>query len=167
MKKTIDLGKYAYTTSNKKVNRITIDIQLTERNILSITGTVWNAKETDAETCGQCEETINKIIVSQASEPIKSLWNVIHYLWNNYHLNNLHAGTPEQKKLLKQNPNRSYDNDVEFLKQHDMLTVPAEQADPYRNKDSRLIGKPYTYGYSWLTYPIPEEVLAIVKAILT
>ena len=162
MKKTIDLGKYAYT-SNKKVNRITIDIKLTESNILSITGTIWNAKDTDAKTCGQCQDTINEVIASQGSESTKALWNVIYYLWNNYHLNNLHAGTPEQEKLL----NRSYDNDVEFLKQHDILTVPAEQADPYRKKDSKFIGEPYTYGYEWLTYPIPEEVLAIVKAILT
>ena len=165
MKKTIDLGKYAYT-SNKKVNKITIDMQLTESNIMSITGTVWNAKETDAETCGQCQDTINEVIASQGSESTKALWNVIYYLWNNYHLNNLHAGTPEQEKLLKQNPNRSYDNDVEFLKQHDMLTVPAEQADPYRKKDSKFIGEPYTYGYEWLTWPLPKEVVDIIKAIL-
>ena len=165
MKKTIDLGKYAYN-SNRKINRITIDIELREGNILSICGNILNATQTDFFVCGQCEDLINEVIASQGSESTKALWNVIYYLWNNYHLNNVHAGTPEQEKLLKRNPARSYNNDVEFLKQYNMLTVPAEQADPYRKKDSKFIGEPYTYGYEWLTWPLPKEVVDIIKAIL-
>jgi len=140
MKKTIDLGKYAYN-GNKKVNRITIDIELTENNILSIWGTLWDTKGLVIIDSGQYQNEINNIIEIQANESTKALWNVIYFLWEHYNLNDMHKGTPEQEKLLEQNPNRSYNNNIEFLKQHNMFVVPAEQADPYRKTDSMYLGE--------------------------
>ena len=165
MKKTIDFGKYAYT-NNKKVNRITIDIELREGNILSICGNILNDTQTDFFVCGQCEDLINEIIEKQASESMKSLWHIIYYLWKNYHLNDMHPGTPEQEKLLKQNPARSYNHDREFLKQYNMLEVPAEKADPYRKEGSKHIGEPYIYGNEWLVWPQPYEIINIINALL-
>ena len=85
-----------------------------EGNILSICGNILNATQTDFFVCGQCEDTINNIIEKQASESIKSLWHIIYYLWKNYHLNDMHPGTPEQEKLLEQNSDHSYNH--EFFK---------------------------------------------------
>ena len=165
MKKTIDLGKFAYS-SNRKINRITIDIELREGNILSICGNILNATQTDFFVCGQCEDTINNIIEKQASESIKSLWHIIYYLWKNYHLNDMHPGTPEQEKLLEQNSDHSYNHDHEFLKQYNMLEVPAEKADPYRKEGSKHIGEPYIYGNEWLVWPLPYEIINIINALL-
>ena len=170
MEKRISLGKYAYD-SNRKVNEIEIDIEITDTRI-GFTGIVWNANKTHFTVFGQCQDSINKLVEQQGNETQKVLWYIIHYIWTSYHHSDLHNGTPEQEKILKEhytNDDRKYYNfcaECETLKRYGVYEVPAEQADKYRKKDSPYIGKPHTYGIEWLTWPTPKGIFEIVNAML-
>ncbi|MBP5474645.1 MAG: hypothetical protein J6X83_00045, partial [Methanomicrobium sp.] len=49
---------------------------------------------------GQCLDDINKHRDDFSSENRK-LWDTIYELWKKYHLNGMHAGTPEQEAAIK------------------------------------------------------------------
>ena len=88
MKNTISFGKYAIY-SNKKINEVTVSIELREKDnkpVLSICGNVWNIRHTDILMGGQCLDELAKYIDCP-------LFKEIYRLWKNYHLNDMHAGT--------------------------------------------------------------------------
>lgn len=73
-------------------------------------------------------------------------WNKLLYIWKNYHLNDMHAGTPAQEDALNKkfggpDANR-YSEQVEYLKSINL----------YEDNG-------YRYGSGWLSRPVPEEVL--------
>ena len=104
-------------------------------------------------------------------EILKAMFLNVEYkkalgLWKRNHLNDMHAGTPEQEKCLEDfeaereavekelGGNSSYyDVSCEILKRHGLYEV-------------QLDGKPYKYGHSWLYQPISEWDLAAIKEIL-
>ena len=77
-------------------------------------------------------------------------------MWRRYHLNGMHAGTPEQeaevKRWLGARPH-DYLAAREHLRRVGLLTVEHE-------------GKPYTYGTGWLFEPIPDDDLAWIRYII-
>lgn len=101
--------------------------------------------EIRCEAGGQCENDIDKYLKWDDK------WDRIYRLWQEYHLNDLHAGTPKQENLIKMGhlagvDLSTYDKELEFL-------------DEYYVKFDELDGKPYQYGSSWLYRPIPETDL--------
>ena len=148
MKKTFNFGKIKYTNKSKRVNLVTVDVELRskgrkttftidsktkEKTItgktpeyveLSICGNIWNARHSDIVCGGQCLDTIAKYR-DQLSDP--ELFDALFNLWNNYHLNGMHAGTPEQEAAIKEweaDGNRyEYASICEMLKRRGLYEV--------------------------------------------
>ena len=87
------------------------------------------------------------------------VWDKIYYRWKNYHLNDMHAGTPKQENLLEMGrlagvDLSSYDKQLNFLREY---FVECDEVD----------WKPYKYGTKWLYRPIPENDLWDIFTLIT
>lgn len=151
MKTTINLGKIAYNNQSRRVNLVTIDIELTKRIIgetishehldtqesyvLLMSGNIWNGSQTDIILGGQCLDEI------AAHFPKCILTYRLHWLWKNYHLNHMNAGCIHQKT-------GNFFNDSKISKQ-----VCKETG--------------YKYGSKWLFKIIPDDIIEEIKLIIT
>lgn len=73
-------------------------------------------------------------------------------IWNDYHLNDLTAGTFAQEEALKEwKKNHKYDYDA---------------ACKHLEEINLLVDNEYRYGSGWLCKPIPTEDIAFVQALL-
>lgn len=152
MKRTISFGKYAIY-SNRKINEVTIDIELREtdeKQILSICGKAWNMFHTDIIMGGQCLDELYRYVKNP-------LFKEIYRLWKEHHLNDLHAGTPEQEKAIEkwkeQGNIYDYVKACEYLKSVGLYEV-------------EYNGEFYRYGTKCIYKPIPENDLKLIKHII-
>lgn len=188
MKKTFNFGKIKYTNKSNRVNLVEVDVELRRRGgettftidrktgektitgktpeyvELSICGTVWNARHTDCVCGGQCLDEIAKYR-RQLSNP--ELFDTIYDLWKKYHLNGMHAGTPEQEQAIeewKAEGNRyEYTAVCEMLKQRGLYEVNYTGLTVGRRYDN----EPYKYGHAWLIQELPGDVLIKVEHMLS
>ena len=150
-KRTLNFGKVDFYGTGRRVNLVTIDIELrdTEKGVeLSICGAVWNARKTDWITGGQCRETLNCLLHGNP------LFDEIYKIWGRYHLNGMHAGTEAQDYYLNgyfaaTGEKWEYNRVVEILKAADLY-----------------IDNGYRYGSAWLYRPLPENVLTRINEII-
>lgn len=184
MKKIFNLGKIRYSSNQKRVNLVTIEMELMQRGgeatfivdrktgektvtgktpvyyELSICGHIWNARHTDAVCCGQCLDEIAQYR-SQLNNP--SLFDVLYNLWENYHLNGIHAGTPEQEKAVEEweaaGNHYDYAAVCEMLKNRGIYTVNYTGLSVGR----RYENEPYTYGSGWIVQELPASVLETIQ----
>lgn len=154
MKKTFNLGKIAIY-GKRKINLVTLDIELKEKDgkpVFTASAMVWNSKKTDCFLGGQCLDELCRF----ASIRNNKIFKKVYKFWKLYHLNDMHAGTPEQEKALEEweNKGNKYDYTAacEYLKNINMYEVEHN-------------GKPYKYGHSWLYQAIPENDLQEIKAL--
>ena len=154
MVKTFNFGKVDYKGNGRKENLITVEIELKDNNdkqIFSASGMIWNRLKTDCLCGGQCLDVIAEYIKTP-------LFNKIYRLWKLYHLNDLHAGTPEQEiavnNWLAVGNKYDYIKVCEFLKSINLFTVD-------------LNGEQYSYGHKWLYQAIPENDLQEIKNLLS
>ena len=186
MKKTFNFGKIAYTGQNKSnavdvtvelrrqggEETFTIDRKTGEKTVtwktpvyyeLSICGNVWNCRHTDIVTGGQCLDTIAEY-KRQLNNP--ALFDELYTLWNNYHLNGMHAGTPEQEAAVnewKAAGNRyDYTSACEMLKERGLYEVNYTGLSVGR----RYENEPYKYGHAWLIQELPADVVSRVGALI-
>ena len=153
-RKVIDFGKIAFY-GNRKINKVTIEIKLKETPEgleLSISGNVWNNRESDIITGGQCLDDL--LPYFENNKPYKEIYR----LWKNYHLNGMNAGTKEQTKAIndyleKTNKRYKYSEMCEYLKNINLYQV-------------EYNGKPYLYGHGWIFYEIPTEDIKIIQGII-
>lgn len=163
---TLDLGKVDANGRGRKVNRVTLDVELRHRlndvapyldidlktcreyTELSICGNVWNAAGSDINHGGQCEETIAKLFPGNA--PVQRLVA----LWKRWHLNGMQAGARVQAAYLRDNPITDrldhYSKACALLEKANLLHV----SGPDRQN--------YKYGAAWLVEPLPADVEAEV-----
>lgn len=188
MKKTFDFGKIRYTNKKRAVNLVTVEVELRRRGgevtftidrktgektitgktpeyvELSISGAIWNARKTDYVCSGQCLDEIYKYR-KQLSEP--ELFNEIYDLWKKYHLNSMHAGTPEQEAAIeewKAAGNRyDYKAACEMLKDIGLYEVNYTGASVGRMYNN----EPYKYGQAWLIQELPGNVLLRIEHLLS
>lgn len=158
MKKTISFGKVDGYGNGRKTCEVTLELELREdkegRPVFSVCGNLWNCQHTDILRGGQC--------VGSLAEHYKSLRNNKLYmrildLWQKYHLNDMHAGTPEQEKAIKewkaQGNTYDYTKACDYLKEIGLYEVD-------------LNGEKYKYGHSRLYEAIPAEDLEEIKLII-
>lgn len=158
MKKTISFGKVDGYGNGRKTCEVTLELELREdkegRPVFSVCGNLWNCRHTDILWGGQCVDSL--------AEQYKSLRNNKFYmrildLWQKYHLNDMHAGTPEQEKAIKEwkAQGNTYDHTkaCDYLKEIGLYEVD-------------LNGEKYKYGHSWLYEEIPAEDLEEIKLII-
>ena len=157
MKKVFNFGKIAWYGS-RRINAVEVDMEWKENNhgkmVLSICGGIWNSTRTDYVCCGQCLDHIYPYL--KGNKTFEELFR----LWNLYHLNDMNAGTREQKAALdearangKIKKHASYDEQCEYLKSIGMYEVEYD-------------GKPYKYGHGWIYYDIPQEDINKIEALL-
>ena len=94
--KTFDFGKVDFYNRGRKINRITVEARLYQRNlglVFSACGNIWNGRDTDIIMFGQCLDTISKYVKSP-------VFNKLYDLWKKYHNNDMHFGTEEQEAYL-------------------------------------------------------------------
>lgn len=151
MKRIINMGKIDYLNCGRKINKVTIEIELKEEEkgkVLSISGNVWNNRETDILMGGQCLDEL------QGYYKNNLLFKKIYILWKQYHLNDMHAGSKKQEQFLQDNNienwANNYDKTCDFLCRHNLL---------YDNG--------YKFGETWQFWEIPqndiEEIEKIIK----
>lgn len=170
---TVDFGKIAFNHSGRKTNAADVEIELIEYGgdptydcdgkatgrktpqytELHIRGEVWNTKHTDIVMGGQCLESMKPYIHS-------ALFNEIYELWSKYHLNGMHAGTPEQEAAIKAREERigrhlTYDESCELLKEAHLYEVEYTGPSVGRMYDH----EPYVYGHAWLIQDLPDDVV--------
>ena len=184
MTKTFNFGKIDYYGKGRKINAVTVTVSLAHRGGAFIydkdgkitgktpeyeeftaSGDIYNACGTDVVCAGQCLETIAEYI----DDPV---FMQILNLWRKYHLNGMHAGTPEQEAFVERyladmkaaDPNHRYDyTEVkEALKAANLLTVEYTGKATGRMYDH----EPYTYGHGWVVNDLPEPILKEIKSLL-
>jgi hypothetical protein len=113
MRKVIILGKIDYNQTGRKINLVTLEIELKFENsnkktidlvkvnepyeVFTMSGNVWNNRKTDIICDGQCCDDFIEFFPN--NKPLKRLIEI----WNEWHLNDLNAGTRKQKEALKNN----------------------------------------------------------------
>ena len=111
--------------------------------VLSICGGVWNSKQTDYITCGQCLDTMKEFLHSN------TLFRTLYKLWCDHHLNDMHAGTIKQEEALSKVEHHCYEDSCKYLESIGLL-----------------YDGDYKYGSSWLYRDIPDEDLSTIKSLL-
>ena len=137
MKKTIILGWCKIDGEEKRRKAIVeVELRLNDKGkiCLSMCGAIKKF------SYGQCREEIEKYIVEHREN-----FHRIMEIWKEYHLNDMHAGTPKQeqfvKKYMENNP-------------YDFETICEEMKKAGIYEDNG-----YRYGSAWLYEEIPSYIL--------
>lgn len=154
MERTITLGKIDGYGSGRKNCRVDVCLELRDSDrgpCFACSAEVWNPRGTDIIMGGQCLDSIAERIHTPAFKEIVRLWRA-------YHLNDMHAGTPEQEAEVRRwtaaGNSHEYTAVCEHLREVGLLTVIHD-------------GAPYTFGTAWLHEPIPDDDLARIRDIIT
>lgn len=188
MCKVFTFGKIAYTNPDRRTNLVTVTVELrqcggkdtftvdrttgaktitgrTPRYVeLSICGDIWNCRRTDIVCGGQCLDTIREYR-AQLSDP--ALFDELFILWQSYHLNGMHAGTPDQERMIKEW--LAAGNRYEYTAVCNMLKAEGLYEMPYTGLSvgRRFDNEPYRYGTAWLVEELPGDVLLRVEHLLS
>lgn len=152
MKRTISFGKIDWYGHGRRDCRAEVELRLEDTDqgaVFAASANVWNPQGTDIVCGGQCLDELLPHIPDPAFHSLVGMWR-------SYHLNDMHAGTPEQEAEVKRwLDGRRYDYPAarEHLREVGLLTVEHN-------------GKPYTYGTGWLFEPIPANDLAWLRAVI-
>ena len=153
--RTFDFGKIAYGRSSRKVYPVEVEVELRmldNKVVFTASGVIYNSRKTDCYCAGQCLDEIADYVHNPK-------FRTIYKLWKKYHLNDMHAGTPEQEQLVDdyfkaEHKAYDYSEAKKVLEDNNMLTVKLPD------------GTDYTYGRGWLYEPIPEEDLQTIVDLL-
>lgn len=187
MKKTFDFGKIKYTNQSRAVNLVTVEVELRrcggetiftvdrktgEKTItgktpeyveLSICGNIWDSHHYDIVCGGQCLDTI-----AEYKEQLqdKEVFETLYELWKKYHLNGMHAGTPEQEAAIEEW--KAQGNHYEYTAVSEMLKACGLYEVNYTGLSvgRRYNNEPYKYGHGWLVQELPGDVLLKVEHML-
>jgi len=122
---------------------------------LSITGSLFysngSKKNPDFITFGQINTALREI-QKDVQWIFPTRLNKVLEIWDEYHLNDLQAGTKRQTELLKilEAEKLKYDEKLKILK-----------------KNGLEVDQGYKYGSEWLAKRIPEKILEELEEILT
>ena len=149
MKKVLDFGKIDYNNSGRKNCKVTIEVELREKEkglSLAISGNIWNPRGTDCYSCGQNIDEIAELF------PYNKKVQRIKEIWEQYHLNDLTPGTPKQEAFVKQW--RKENNVVGWA--YDEICTALKNVDLYEDNG-------YKYGHGWLLREIPAGIIEEIK----
>ena len=93
MNRTISFGKIDWYDHGQHDCRVEVELRLEDTDqgaVFAACANVWNPRGTDIVCGGQCFEALVPFI------PDPAFQEIVH-LWRRYHLNDMHAGTPEQE----------------------------------------------------------------------
>ena len=155
-KTTKHFGRIDFYGNGRKANAVEVEISLKEfadsTYSFTVCGCIWNSRRSDCVIGGQCLDDEAFVKLAAENEMLKEIIR----LWKAYHLNDLHAGTPEQEKAVKEvnlGLACDYDKACDYLKSIGLYEVEYQ-------------GKPYRYGSGWIFYPIPQDDLKKIHQLL-
>ena len=154
-KAVISFGKRAYANPKRRANLVELELELRYKNkgpVFTVCGTVWNALHTDAIMGGQCIDTIAERLPILTKN---TRFNAIRRLWKLHHLNDMHAGTEKQERII-----------ADYTAAHPGEYVNYDHAVRILRDAGAYIDDGYEYGTKWLYRPIPDEDLAEINAII-
>lgn len=189
MKATFNFGKICMNYAGRKENLVTVDVELRKRGgepvlakdpdsgkyiptgdttpeyvEFSASANVWNRIQSDIIIGGQCLDEINK---HRAQLSDLKTWDFIYRMWKKYHLNGMHAGTPEQEKAVAdwEAAGNKYDYAAacEMLKEKGLYEVPFTGA----TIGKRYHGEMYKYGREWVIQDIPADDLLRIEHVIS
>lgn len=162
------LGKVDCFGTGRKANEATMKVSLRKREQgieFSASADVWNHMHTDIYMGGQCVDEVVKLLEdAKAPEYTLKTARFICDMWEKYHLNDMHAGTPAQEAILKEAVKNgeleryganNYEETCNYLKERGMLVDKDYTTEKFPNG--------YRYGCGWLFEAIPEEDLSLIK----
>lgn len=144
---------------------------------LSITGAIRNRSGSDILCAGQCLDVIadrlKKSWRKSDSPAKKKVWQEryerfleLYDYWKKYHLNGMHAGTPEQEAAIEEwkaaGNEYDYAEACEELKRRGLFEVNYTGLSVGR----RYENEPYRYGTAWLVQELPPEVISRVEYLI-
>jgi hypothetical protein len=113
---------------------------------------------------GQCLDEIQK---HERQLKDRDCWKEIYKFWKLYHLNGMHAGTPEQEKAIdewKAAGNKyDYSSACEYLKSIGLYEVEFSGLTVGR----RMENEKYKYGHAWIIQEIPGDDLLRIEHLLS
>lgn len=156
MNTVLDLGKVDYNRSGRKNCKVTIKMEL-ENGRLSLCGNIWNPRETDIYSGGQCYETIAEYF--PYNKRIKRLLEI----WKRWHLNDMQAGSLKQMEWLR-------NNEVSYKAKQSASTHYVNWYD-WATEELKNVGlnpdNGYTFGSAWLKEELPGDVVSELIKIFT
>lgn len=147
--KTFKFNKIDFYGKGRKINQPEITLILEynddEKPCLRISGSVWNSRHSDIIAGGQCLDEMAKY----ESLINDSTFNILFYLWKNYHLNDCRCGGPLQEATLKDCKSSSYEERCSYLESKGLL---------YEDD--------IKYGTTWWYHEIPEDDMNTINKLL-
>jgi hypothetical protein len=150
MRKKIIIGKVDYENKGVPQNSVEIEYSLKDGRF-SASGNIWMASRRDILSGGQNLDEIAALF------PDNELVQRIVAIWQKWHLNDMHAGSPKQEAFLEtlNLPNHNhYENAKAKLKDAGL-----DPDESYLHN-----GQPYSYGSAWLSVELPAEVVAEIES---
>ncbi len=139
------LGKCDYNEFGRKNCKAYI-IWKFEYGNFSMSAEIWNPRETDIYTGGQCVDTV----VSYFPEDKKA--QHMCEIWKEYHLNYMRAGTSKQTEFLESQKFPGYPTDYYEWASNLLIKAGLNPDDGYK------------YGSAWLKEEIPEDIATEIKS---
>ena len=171
MKKTFTFGKIRANFAGRKENLVTVIVELRkcggektpEYTVFSTFASIWNRTRTRVLCGGQCLDFINE---HRDELSDSETWDTIYRLWEKYHLNGMHAGTPEQEKAV--NEWLSLGHKYDYTAACDMLKDCGLYEIPFYGITigKRYNGEMYKYGHGWVVHEIPADDLKKIEELL-
>lgn len=143
------LGKIDYNGSGRRNCRAELTWSL-ENGRFSMQAAVWNPRESDCYTCGQC---VDEVV---AYFPQDKQAQRMAAVWRRWHLNDMKAGSPAQEQWLRDNP---IDRAEYAYPKSRYEVVSAKLAAVGLNPDQG-----YNYGSAWKLEELPPDILAEIRA---
>ena len=128
-----------------------------ENGRFSMSAGIWDRRQRDYVTCGQCVDTVAALFPNDAkAQRMKAIWE-------EWHLNDMTAGSRAQHAYLKAHPLDP--KDYNYPKSYYTAAVDALKGAGLHPDESYIHnGKPYAYGTAWLTRELPKEVIAEIES---
>jgi hypothetical protein len=159
------LDKVIHIGYSRDTGDIFCKISITARKeggyTLSITGV--EGPKANGDCVGGCGQIVGSgiSVTTYAQGWDKALLDKFISVWNEYHLNDMKAGSPRQEKYLRDNPLSYAYPTTHYDAAKAALSEAGLQPDPH------LIfkGVPYSYGSKWLFQPLPYSVFSFLDAL--
>lgn len=136
METTINFGKIDGYGIGRRTCRVTVEVELDDKDVFTASADIWNSRGTDIIRCGQCLDYLYPHLKNN------SKFKQVYEWWKKWHLNDMHAGTEKQEQALEDaGVQDDYRKECEYLESIGLL---------YDNG--------YKFGTSWLKREIPTEI---------
>lgn len=167
MKRKIDIQNVDGYGNGHKNCMVNVELAFSNGNFSAIAN-LWRSNYSDILMGGQCFDDLLDDFPELKDNPI---FMETYDLWSKYHLNDMHAGTPEQEKAVEewkaQGNTYSYEKVCEYLNSIGLYEVPVSTIDKDINPQFIDCKKEtYEYGHSWLKERIPEQDVQRIECLI-